>query len=73
MPFHIYIDADYQESVIVRLPCLTGSVMASADRTYDDVKKNPALISVTTAKEKIALYDGWTAYQQVGLTSKYPY
>lgn len=44
--------------------------MASADRTYDDVKKNPALISVTTAKEKIALYDGWTAYEQVGSTFK---
>lgn len=44
--------------------------MASTDQ-YDDVKKNPALISVTTAKEKIALYDKWTAYEQVGLTFKY--
>lgn len=59
-------DADCQESGIVRGPCLTGGVMASADRTYDDVKKNPALISVTTAKDKIALYDQWTAYEQVG-------
>lgn len=49
---HIYIDADRQESDLARVPCLTGGAMASADRTYNDVKKNPALISMTTAKEK---------------------
>lgn len=58
------------QTALARVPCLTGGGMASADQAYEDVKKKPALISVTTAKEKIALYDGWTAYEQVGLTFK---
>lgn len=41
--------------------------MASTDRPYEVVKEVAALVCVTsTAKEKIALYDDWTGYDQVG-------
>lgn len=51
----------------VPLPHQTGGVMASTQKPFEMVKEMVASVrSTATSREKLARYDTWTEYEQVG-------
>lgn len=55
-------------AAICSLPHQTGGIMASPEKPSKDVTKMAVLVRLnTTPEEKIALFDEWKDYDQVGV------